>query len=155
MVKARIEVPKGSKVKYEIGENGTLYVDRVLHSSVVFPQNYGYCLNTLAEDNDPLDIIVLMQEPVFPTAVVEARPISIMYMQDGDERDDKVIAVASCDPKCVNIQGPKDLNKHTINEIKQFFRDYKRLEGKNVEVHDKLGSKKDAERRIQDTVQKS
>jgi inorganic pyrophosphatase len=94
-----IEIPRGSKVKYELDKDtGLCYVDRILYSSVVYPHNYGFIPKTLCEDGDPLDVLVLMQEPVVPMCFLRARPIGVMQMLDQGERDDKIIAGGSSRP---------------------------------------------------------
>jgi len=139
IVNAVIEIPQGSKVKYELDkETGMCKVDRVLYSSVVYPHNYGFIPQTLGEDNDPLDILVLMQEPVVPMCFLRARAIGLMPMIDQGEKDDKIIAVCVDDPEFRNIQDISELSKHRLNEIHRFFEDYKKNENKSVEVADFL-----------------
>jgi inorganic pyrophosphatase len=135
-----IEVPKGSKVKYELEkETGLLKVDRILYSSVVYPENYGFIPQTLADDDDPLDVIVLMQEPVHPMSIFEVRPIGLLPMVDDGENDENIICVPIDDPEYKAYSNVNEFPKHRLNEIKQFFMEYKNLEEKEVSVGDVSG----------------
>lgn len=137
---ALVEIPKGSKVKYELDkETGVLRVDRILYSSVVYPANYGFIPQTLGDDRDPLDILVLMQEPVQPLSIVRARPIGMMTMLDQGQRDEKVICIHLDDPEYRGYTHIDELSPHRLEELKRFFLDYKILEGKEVNVHDFAG----------------
>ena len=137
-VPAVIEIPQGSKVKYEIDKNtGMLMLDRVLYSSVHYPANYGFIPQSHADDGDPLDILVLMQEPVYPLTIVRARAIGGIKMRDDKGEDDKIVAVAVDDPAFNHYTGIAQLPPHLMIELERFFRDYKSLEGK-ISVVDKL-----------------
>jgi len=135
-----IEVPKGSKNKYELDkETGFLRLDRVLYSAVHYPANYGFIPRSYCDDGDPLDALVLGQEPVFPLTIVEARAIGVMRMRDDKGIDDKIIAVNVRDPAVEEYHDRSQLPKHIEREIKRFYQDYQVLEHKMVEVEDILG----------------
>jgi inorganic pyrophosphatase len=130
-----IEIPKGSKVKYELDKpSGMLRVDRVLYSSVHYPANYGFLPRTYCDDGDPLDVLVLGNEPVHPLSIVRARAIGVMRMTDGGKEDDKIIAVHVHDPAYSDYADLPEIPKHTWREIQRFFEDYKTLENKSVKV---------------------
>ncbi|RLN03627.1 soluble inorganic pyrophosphatase-like isoform X2 [Panicum miliaceum] len=130
-----VEISKGSKVKYELDKNtGLIKVDRVLYSSVVYPHNYGFIPRTLCEDNDPMDVLVLMQEPVLPGCFLRARAIGLMPMIDQGEKDDKIIAVCTDDPEYRHYNDLSELSPHRVQEIRRFFEDYKKNENKEVAV---------------------
>ena len=138
---AVIEIPKGSKVKYELDKaTGGLRVDRVLYSSVVYPANYGFIPQTYCDDNDPLDALVLCSEPVLPLAIMEARAIGVMRMKDEGEGDDKIVAVHTRDPSFAHYRDIAELPSHVGREIRRFFQDYKALEHKDVEVEEIQGA---------------
>lgn len=130
-----IEVPKGSKNKYELHKpSGLLKVDRVLFSSVHYPANYGFIPQSYCEDNDPLDVLVLGQETVAPGTLMEAIPIGVMKMKDQGEADDKIIAVHANDPEFSHYTSITELPPHRLKEVQRFFEDYKQLEKKAVVV---------------------
>src|SRR5262244_4058364 len=134
---AVIEIPLGSNVKYELDKaTGLLRVDRIIHSAVFYPANYGFIPQTYAEDNDPLDVLVLCQEPVQPLALIKARAIGVMTMIDSGASDDKVISVATNDPEFSDYLEARDLPPHRLLVLKRFFQDYKQLEGKQVQVEE-------------------
>lgn len=132
---AVIEIPMGSSVKYELDkETGMLRVDRILYSAVYYPANYGFIPQTLAEDDDPLDVLVLCQEAVAPLTLVHARAIGLMTMLDGGKKDHKILAVATHDPEYNGFREATELPSHRLSMLRRFFLDYKTLEGKSVEV---------------------
>ncbi|GGB27412.1 MULTISPECIES: inorganic diphosphatase [Mucilaginibacter] len=140
IVNAIIEIPKGSKAKYEIDkESGLLKLDRVLFSSVMYPANYGFIPQTYCDDKDPLDILVLCSIDVFPMSIIEAKVVGVMHMVDNGEQDDKIIAVAKNDMSVNYINDLNELPPHAMTEIVRFFKDYKKLEGKNVTIEHLLG----------------
>src|SRR4051812_33275790 len=132
---AVIEIPMGSSVKYELDkETGMLRLDRILYSAVYYPANYGFIPQTLAEDDDPLDVLVLCQEPVAPLTLVHARTIGLMTMLDAGKKDHKIIAVATEDPEFNSYKEAEEMPSHRLTMLRRFFQDYKQLEGKAVEV---------------------
>src|SRR5260370_2928765 len=134
---AVIEIPLGSNVKYELDKaSGLLKVDRIIHSAVFYPATYGFIPQTYADDNDPLDVLVLCQEPVQPLALIKARAIGVMTMIDSGASDDKIIAVATNDPEFNTYVEANELPPHRLLVLKRFFQDYKQLEGKQVQVED-------------------
>jgi len=137
---AVIEIPKGSKMKYELDKDtGLLRVDRILHSAVHYPANYGFLPRTYCDDGDPLDVLVLGQEPVVPLCVMRARAIGVLGMSDEKGRDDKVIAVHVDDPEYEPYRDIAELPRHRLKELERFFLDYKALENKVVNVEDLKG----------------
>jgi inorganic pyrophosphatase len=147
-----IEIPKGSKVKYELDKRtGLLWLDRVLHSAVHYPANYGFLPRTYCGDGDPLDVLVLGQEPVVPLCILRARAIGVLTMSDDKGPDDKIIAVHVDDPEYAHYRDSADLPPHRLKEIQRFFLDYKVLENKTVDIEDMRG-RPDAERVIRDAV---
>lgn len=144
IVNALIEIPKGSKAKYEIDkDSGLIRMDRILYSSVHYPANYGFIPQTYCGDHDPLDILVVGQEVAVPLCIMRARPIGVMKMLDQGEADDKIVAVHADDPEFAHIQNLSDLAPHRLKEIQQFFTDYKVLEKKSVKI-DSILTREDA-----------
>jgi inorganic pyrophosphatase len=138
---ALIEIPMGSSVKYELDKRtGLLRLDRVLYSAVYYPANYGFIPQTYAEDEDPLDVMVLCQEAVAPMTLVAARAIGLMTMIDSGKRDHKILAVAVGDPEFNSFQEAAELPAHRLSMLRRFFQDYKTLEGKSVEVDEMQAS---------------
>lgn len=130
-----IEIPSGSSVKYELDKrSGMIKLDRVLYSAVYYPANYGFIPQTLAEDDDPLDVLVLCQEAVVPLTIINARAIGLMTMIDSGKRDHKIIAVAMDDPEFNTYREAAEMPPHRSQMLRRFFQDYKQLEGKAVEV---------------------
>jgi inorganic pyrophosphatase len=134
-VMALIEIPRGSRNKYEFDEaRGRFYLDRVLYSSVHYPTDYGYIVETLAGDGDPLDVLVLVQEPTFPGCMIEARVLGGLDMYDEKGSDFKVLAVPVGDPRYAHYLRLSDIGDHWLREIETFFATYKLLEPKQTEV---------------------
>lgn len=145
-----IEIPKGSKNKYELDKKtGLLLADRVLYSSVHYPANYGFIPKTFCDDGDPLDILVLSQEELHPLCIVECRAIGMMTMRDEKGRDDKIIAVHANDPAYNTYEDISALPRHVVKELRRFFEDYKILEHKEVVV-DNLRGRIDANNAIRE-----
>ena len=148
-----IEIPMLSRVKYELDkETGLIKYDRVLYSPMHYPANYGFVPQTLWDDGDPLDVLVLGHEPLIPGCMVEARPIGVLDMVDGGEGDAKVLAVPTKDPRWKNTKDIKDIAPHLLDEIKHFFKVYKDLQGKKVDVGAWRNSK-EAERDVKKSVE--
>lgn len=145
---ALIEIPMGSKCKYELDkETGLIRLDRVLYTSTHYPQNYGFIPRTYADDGDPLDVLVITSAPVYPMTLIRSYPIGVMRMIDNGEMDDKILAIPFSDPTYSGIHSIDQLPAHIFDEIVHFFSVYKQLEGKRTAVDSLLG-KLDAERII-------
>lgn len=130
-----IEIPNNSRAKYELDKtSGMLMLDRVLYTPMSYPTNYGFIPQTYCDDGDPLDILVLSQVTIVPMCLVQCKVIGVMHMLDGGEMDDKIIAVAANDVSVKHLNDLNELPESTLNEIRCFFEDYKKLEGKKVEV---------------------
>jgi inorganic pyrophosphatase len=137
---AVIEIPKGSKCKYELDKfTGLLSLDRVLYTSTHYPANYGFIPRTFADDGDPLDVLVLCSEPIYPLTLIRVYPIGVMRMLDGGKMDDKIIAIPFSDPSYFGIQSIDELPAHIFDEILHFFSVYKQLENKQTNVQSLFG----------------
>ena len=135
LVNVLVEIPAGSKNKYEFDKDlNAMALDRVLFASVHYPYDYGFIPNTLADDGDPLDGIVVMDQPTFPGCVITARPIGMLEMIDGGDRDEKLLCVPAEDPRYANVHSLKDFDPHRLEEVAEFFRTYKNLEKKETEI---------------------
>ncbi|MFM2313939.1 MAG: inorganic pyrophosphatase [Cyanobacteriota bacterium] len=135
IINVLIEIPGGSKNKYEFDKDMNAFaLDRVLFASLKYPYDYGFVPNTLADDGDPLDGMVMMDEPTFPGCVIAARPIGMLLMIDGGDRDEKILCVPAEDPRYNEVKSLKDIAPHRLEEIAEFFRTYKNLEKKVTEI---------------------
>jgi inorganic pyrophosphatase len=152
IVNALIEIPQGSRTKYEIDKvTGLLRLDRVIHSSFHYPVNYGFIPQTLGDDGDPLDILVLCSQSIQPLCLVEATIIGNMQMIDSGEKDDKIIAVATKDPSVNHIKTVDEMPRHFFLELKNYFEQYKVLENKQVQI-DEFQDREAAYRIIKDAI---
>ncbi|SCJ69729.1 Inorganic pyrophosphatase [uncultured Clostridium sp.] len=139
---AVVEISKGGKNKYELDkETGMLRLDRVLYTSTHYPANYGFIPRTYASDNDPLDVLVLCQESIIPLTLVQCRPIGVILMVDGQDKDEKIIAVPEGDPNYSSYTDIDQLPPHFFDEMSHFFTVYKSLEGKSAYVRNIKGHK--------------
>lgn len=135
LINVLIEIPAGSKNKYEFDKDLEAFaLDRVLYSSVQYPYDYGFVPNTLADDGDPLDGMVLIDQPTFPGCIIAARPIGMLEMIDGGDRDEKILCVPDKDPRYAKVKSLDDIAPHRLEEIAEFFRTYKNLEQKVTEI---------------------
>jgi len=135
IVYAVIEIPKGSRNKYEYDKDKEAFaLDRVLYSPFHYPAEYGIIPKTLWDDGDPMDILVIMDQPTFPGCIIETRIIGVMRMIDGEDSDDKIIGVPVDDPRFIDVLDIADIPKAFLNEISHFFTEYKKLEGKKTQV---------------------
>ena len=148
-----VEIPKGSTNKYELDkETGLLRLDRVLYSAVYYPADYGFIPRTYCDDGDPLDALVLGQEPVYPLTIVQARAVGVMRMRDDKGVDDKIVAVSVRDPSFEGYTDKSQLPGHVLRQVQRFFQDYKVLEHKQVVIEDLLGPE-DALRIIRESLE--
>ncbi|MHA1977602.1 MAG: inorganic diphosphatase [Candidatus Hodarchaeales archaeon] len=134
----RVEIPMGSKVKYEFNkEYDTIFVDRILHSSVVYPATYGYVPQTLCDDGDPIDVLLVHSAGIdlVPGCIVSARPVAVLKMKDEKGEDDKIVAIPVDDPRMEEVTTLESIPKHLLREIEEFFNTYKHLErGKTTTI---------------------
>jgi len=146
-----VEIPKGTRNKYEADpETGQIWLDRMLFTATRYPEDYGYIPGTLAEDGDPLDALVLLEEPTFPGCHVRARPVGVFLMRDEHGNDAKVLCVTASDPRQASVQDLSDLPQHELEEIAHFFAIYKSIEpGKATELSG-WRSREDAERIVEE-----
>ena len=150
---AVIEIPKGSSCKYELDKKtGLLRLDRVLYTATHYPANYGFIPRTYADDGDPLDVLVLCAEQIFPLTLVEVYPIGVMRMIDGGKIDDKIIAIPLSDPTYKGIRSIDELPRHIFDEIMHFFTVYKQLENKQTAVKE-LYDYKDAIEIVREAIE--
>ena len=135
VIEVVVEIPRGSRNKYEMDHaTHTLYLDRVLYSSVHYPTDYGFVPHTMAADGDPLDVLIIVEEPTFPGCRVRVRPIGVLLMRDEAGIDEKILAVPVVDPRFDHVRDLRDLSPHWLVEIENFFNTYKLLEDKPTEV---------------------
>jgi inorganic pyrophosphatase len=151
-IPAIIEIPTGSKVKYELDKSsGLLLVDRILFSAVHYPANYGFVPRTYCDDGDPLDVLVLCSEQIQPLAIMRAKVIGVMKMRDDKGEDDKLIAVHADDPNYSDYTDVSEIPAHRLRELQRFFQDYKTLENKKVLVEAPQG-RSEALRVLRDAI---
>ena len=150
---AVIEIPKASKCKYELDKyTGLLKLDRILYTSTHYPANYGFIPRTYADDGDPLDVLVLCSEPIYPMTLIRVYPIGVMRMTDGGKMDDKIIAIPFSDPTYLGISSIDELPPHIFDEIMHFFSVYKQLENKQTAVKTLL-DRAEAEEIVRETIE--
>ena len=151
IVRAIIEIPQNSANKYEYdGTLGVFRMDRALYSPMHYPGDYGFIPGTLADDNDPLDVLVLVQQPSFPGCLIEVRPVGILNMVDNEERDQKILAVPTRNPRYDQIHTMDQIFAHVKREIEHFFTIYKELEGKVTKMNG-WGGPREARKAIQES----
>ena len=152
LVNAIIEIPQGSRQKYEIDkDSGLLKLDRIIYSSFYYPCNYGFIPQTYGDDKDPLDILVITSQPVQALCLMQAKVVGVMQMIDSGDVDDKIIAVANDDPSVNYYNNIEELPKHFFDELRHFFEEYKKLENKTVTVEE-FGDKATALKVIEDAI---
>lgn len=153
IVESVIEISRGSRAKYELDkDSGMIRLDRVIYSSVYYPANYGFIPRTYCDDNDPLDILVLSRIDVKPLSIMRARPVGVMHMIDGGEKDDKIIAVCPDDMSVSHFHDISELPSYILREIETFFNDYKKLENKEV-VIEEFRNREVAQQVIQQSIE--
>ena len=142
VVDAIVEIPRGSRNKYEFDpDSETIRLDRVLFSSVHYPGDYGFIVGTKCGDGDPLDVLILVEEPTFPGCRVRVRPIGVLFMEDEEGEDEKILAVPEGDPRYAEVNDLDDLPQHWLAEVENFFATYKTLEGKAASTGEWKGAK--------------
>lgn len=154
-VYALIECPKGTRNKYEISKSANvILLDRVLHSSVMYPHDYGFIPGTYASDGDPLDILVLIQQPSYPLTIIQAKPIGVLIMEDEKGIDEKILSVAENDPIFRDYAELKDIPKHFLDEVREFFKTYKNLEEPKYSSVKEWRDRQSAYTIIQESIQR-
>jgi inorganic pyrophosphatase len=152
VVNAVIEIPQGTRAKYEIDkETGLLKLDRIIYSSFHYPCNYGFIPQTYGDDKDPLDILVITSQAVQALCIMQAKVVGVMQMIDSGDADDKIIAVAANDPSVNHYNNIEELPKHFFDELRHFFEEYKKLENKTVVVNE-FGDKATALKVVEDAI---
>lgn len=150
-----VEIPKGTRNKYETDhESGEIWLDRMLFTATRYPEDYGFIRDTLAEDGDPLDAMVLLEEPTFPGCHIRARPVGVFLMRDENGDDAKVLCVTSSDPRQAGIKELEDLPSYELDEIAHFFAIYKSLEPGKLTQPGGWRSRHEAERIIEEARQR-